>query len=666
MIMREWKDRVPLRAERFASVLLIGALSTALALADDARVPELDEGILAPAVVWPSYVIPGEPELSTLYADGSEIVIQTEQRWTLMCGSNPTNISNEDLRAFAEHHAEALRTGPVVIIDTPRPERTTAINIVFSTDGSVPAQAVTALTLVEAYLESLFADPITVTIPLTFQNMGDPSVIGATSPSYVNGVSYTNSKNGLINGMDSDDTLQTWLPTTSTVPVRYNGSTDTITNVSSLSWTRANYRATIGTTTGNAASMTFNTQFSFDYDPSNGISGSTMSFVDVALHETGHALGFVSATDSGTGMQGLDLFRFQRTDGTQDYNPDTLAEFQVRPRLVSYNSPDDDHNTDLISAEYRMSDGDPWQASHFREQTSPWIGLMDPAFTYGETHYPNYFSTADLNVFDAIGYDYPPCEVPQFTQQPANTNVCSGTNAQFTCAVDIPSPGYQWRIGTTNLVDDGVHIFGATTATVTIANVTLADVSDQYNCLVTNLADGCIAASNLAFLGVYSSIEITQQPVDVTISEYQNASFNVIATGSPTITYQWRRNGVNLTNGPNYAGVTSAYMAVLSAEAFHAGFYDCVVTNQCGSVISGVGHLIVNTGYGAGRGDTNCSGSVTFADINPFILALTGGEDQYYPAFPMCHFYNADINSDGMVSFSDINPFVLLLTSSTP
>jgi hypothetical protein len=101
----------------------------------------------------------------------------------------------------------------------------------------------------------------------------------------------------------------------------------------------------------------------------------------------------------------LDLFRFQRTDGSSDNNPDTTAEFQVRPRRCSYNAPNDDHNSDLVSAEYRMSDGNPYQASHFREQT-PNIGLMDPALAAGQTFWPAFYSTADLAMFDAIGYDY--------------------------------------------------------------------------------------------------------------------------------------------------------------------------------------------------------------------------------------------------------------------
>ena len=50
-------------------------------------------------------------------------------------------------------------------------------------------------------------------------------------------------------------------------------------------------------------------------------------------------------------------------------------------------------------------------------------------------------------------------------------------------------------------------------------------------------------------------------------------------------------------------------------------------------------------------GDVNCSGTITFADIPPFIGVLQTG------------IFNAkaDINEDDLVNFSDIPPFIQLL-----
>jgi hypothetical protein len=61
-------------------------------------------------------------------------------------------------------------------------------------------------------------------------------------------------------------------------------------------------------------------------------------------------------------------------------------------------------------------------------------------------------------------------------------------------------------------------------------------------------------------------------------------------------------------------------------------------------------------------GDLNCDGLVTAADIDPFVVALTGGADAYAAAFPDCRYDNADVNGDGTVSAADIDGFVSLLT----
>lgn len=65
-------------------------------------------------------------------------------------------------------------------------------------------------------------------------------------------------------------------------------------------------------------------------------------------------------------------------------------------------------------------------------------------------------------------------------------------------------------------------------------------------------------------------------------------------------------------------------------------------------------------------GDANCDGAVNFADINPFVMAVSGGaiEWTYATGCPVQEFLCInDINRDGLVDFADINAFVDLLTS---
>jgi V8-like Glu-specific endopeptidase len=60
-------------------------------------------------------------------------------------------------------------------------------------------------------------------------------------------------------------------------------------------------------------------------------------------------------------------------------------------------------------------------------------------------------------------------------------------------------------------------------------------------------------------------------------------------------------------------------------------------------------------------GDMDCSHTVDFGDINPFVLALSNPAT-YAATFPNCDIMNGDINGDGSVDFGDINPFVALLS----
>lgn len=344
------------------------------------------------------------PQQFVTLPSGEAVDFGAHSIWRPICSGAGTTSQDELERMVLAH--ERLIRRPSRVIDTTPAHQIGSFNIVFVLSGSIPAAAPAAFAACEAYMESFFSDPITITVNVSFQVLS-PGVLGSTGSSS-GYVSYSPSRAQIVADMDTgvvDDTIQAFLPTTSTCPVRYTSSSS-VTNETRVFFNFAAWKAVDGTVSGADANMTLNSSFAFDYDPSNGITTNQYSFQDIIIHETGHAMGFTSGGDFRfRDMDVLDLFRFQRTDGTGDYNPDTTAEFQVRARLVAFNAPNDDHNSDLVSAEYRMSDGNPYQMSHFREQTAN-IGLMDPALAPGQTFYPAFYSTADLAMFDAIGYDY--------------------------------------------------------------------------------------------------------------------------------------------------------------------------------------------------------------------------------------------------------------------
>ncbi len=396
------------RFRLFASRTALVAAGSAVLLglpgaADDADVvivpvqdlPATPRGVVqAPAVL----VIAQPDEAVTSY-EGEEWVTPVIEVWKPICGSDTSAATAALLKRSAlDHQRQFQEEDGGIVIDTT--SNLVGPNLVFHVASSVPAAAIPAIAAVEAYVESLFTDPVTVTINISFAPLA-PGVLGSTSATFLT-ASYASSRFGLVNHRDSSDTIQPKLPTGTTVAVRYNGDAATVTNENRVFWTRANFKATVGSSAGIDSNMQFGTGFSFDFDPGNGVLGT--SFRDVLVHEIGHCLGIYCGADFLTNdMTTLDLFRFQYTDGSADYNPDTVAEFTTRPRLVSKNRPNDAQIFDIISAEYRMSDGSPYQASHLREQT-PSLGLMDPAIGTGTTNAPSYYKTSDLTMLDAIGW----------------------------------------------------------------------------------------------------------------------------------------------------------------------------------------------------------------------------------------------------------------------
>ncbi len=85
---------------------------------------------------------------------------------------------------------------------------------------------------------------------------------------------------------------------------------------------------------------------------------------------------------------------------------------------------------------------------------------------------------------------------------------------------------------------------------------------------------------------------IATHPVSRTNYIGQTAVFEVAATGG-RLAYQWRRNGVNLSDGARVYGATSPTLVLSNLTAADAGQYSVVVSNYYGAVTSAVATLVV-------------------------------------------------------------------------
>jgi len=159
------------------------------------------------------------------------------------------------------------------------------------------------------------------------------------------------------------------------------------------------------------AEIQFSSTFAFDFDLTDGISSGEYDFIGVAIHEMGHALGFLSGADdfdylAGNASNGVpvdsywwgyaaDLFRYTG-DGQLNWRFNQPAYFSVDGGETAF----------LGDAYYSTGEnhGDGWQASHWKAPgtCNNLVGIMNPYTCDGVG---DIITAEDLGLFDAIGWN---------------------------------------------------------------------------------------------------------------------------------------------------------------------------------------------------------------------------------------------------------------------
>ena len=129
-------------------------------------------------------------------------------------------------------------------------------------------------------------------------------------------------------------------------------------------------------------------------------------------------------------------------------------------------------------------------------------------------------------------------------------------------------------------------------------------------------------SSNCSF-----NVEVSEEPAITTDPASQiaclnsNVTLTVTTTGTPAPTYQWRKDGIDLS------GETSSSLTLNNLQASDAGNYDVVVTNSCGSATSAPAILTVSTMPVITQqpaSQSNCRGEAVL-----FRTTVTGGSGNY-------------------------------------
>jgi alpha-tubulin suppressor-like RCC1 family protein len=198
---------------------------------------------------------------------------------------------------------------------------------------------------------------------------------------------------------------------------------------------------------------------------------------------------------------------------------------------------------------------------------------------------------------------------PTISMQPQSATVTVGTQVTLTVvATGTPAPSYQWR-------KNGGAITGAISNSLDLGTVALT-AEGNFDVVVTNIVDS--VTSTVAEIVIQEAPSITGHPVSQTVLAGATVTFSVTATGTPSPSYLWEKDGATLD------GATTATLSLGSATTSLTGNYTVLVFNDVATVTSEVAALSVVEVTGTHLSDGyRADGTVTISNTITYVGPVT-------------------------------------------
>ena len=172
-------------------------------------------------------------------------------------------------------------------------------------------------------------------------------------------------------------------------------------------------------------------------------------------------------------------------------------------------------------------------------------------------------------------------------QQPNSMDANLGDTVYFNCIASLGA-AYQWQILAngvwTNLFNTG-QFSGANTAQLSVSNVNLNNVDQQFQCVINSAEGGCSETSNAVAIN-FCDIASSSIPsvLNVGLNSSPSIAISPITNGAA---YQWQSNigfdWMNISDGANYQGSTTPTLQIVNADWQNENeWLQCIVTtNLC-------------------------------------------------------------------------------------
>ena len=215
------------------------------------------------------------------------------------------------------------------------------------------------------------------------------------------------------------------------------------------------------------------------------------------------------------------------------------------------------------------------------DNKAPWPSIADGWGAALRRKHPAEYGDDPANwsaVVPAPGLALTSGTVPTILTPPASRSAVAYSDLALSVAAAGSAPlAYQWQY-------NGGNLAGATNAALVLTNLQMSQAG-SYAVWVYNQAGSVLSAPAVLTLALPAII--TGQPQTVSTNPGATVSFTVAATGTGSLSYQWRCNGTNLP------GATSATLTLTNVQLAQNGAYSALVTDAISTVSSQPAWLIV-------------------------------------------------------------------------